>query len=127
MNNTTKSQTMNTTTFGAAIEAAKDGFKITRSGWNGKGMWLIMFSHSTFITVDTNDGEVVPNDISELGYCAHIGDEGTRIEHIGITDTGADFYPISDFLLMKTADNKVVPWLASQTDVLAEDWLILPR
>lgn len=26
---------------------------------------------------------------------------------------------------MKTADNKFVPWLASQTDVLAEDWLIV--
>ncbi len=27
---------------------------------------------------------------------------------------------------MKTADNKVVPWLASQTDMLAEDWVIVP-
>lgn len=26
---------------------------------------------------------------------------------------------------MKTADDKFVPWLASQTDVLAEDWIIL--
>ncbi len=26
---------------------------------------------------------------------------------------------------MKTADNKFVPWLASQTDVLAEDWVIV--
>ena len=27
---------------------------------------------------------------------------------------------------LKTADNKMVPWLASQTDVLAEDWCVLP-
>lgn len=26
------------------------------------------------------------------------------------------------YIYMKTADNKLVPWLASQTDVLAEDW-----
>lgn len=27
-----------------------------------------------------------------------------------------------DYIVMKTADDKLVPWLASQTDVLAEDW-----
>lgn len=117
---------MNTTTFGAAVEAAKKGHKITRSGWNGKGMWLILFSQAMFITVDICDGDPSPSSLDGVGYSQHIGDLGTRIEHIGITDTGNEFYPISDFLLMKTADNKCVPWLASQTDVLAEDWLILP-
>lgn len=29
----------------------------------------------------------------------------------------------ADYIVMKTADNKLVPWLASQTDVLAEDWV----
>lgn len=29
------------------------------------------------------------------------------------------------YIYMKTADDKLVPWLASQTDVLAEDWDIL--
>lgn len=29
------------------------------------------------------------------------------------------------FIEMKTADDKYVPWLASQTDMLAEDWFIL--
>ena len=28
----------------------------------------------------------------------------------------------SDYIFMKTVDNKIVPWLASQTDMLAEDW-----
>ena len=32
----------------------------------------------------------------------------------------------ADYIVMKTADNKLVPWLASQTDVLADDWVILP-
>ena len=31
----------------------------------------------------------------------------------------------ADYIVMKTADNKLVPWLASQTDVLAEDWEIV--
>ena len=30
------------------------------------------------------------------------------------------------YIVMKTADNKLVPWLASQTDMLAEDWVALP-
>lgn len=34
-------------------------------------------------------------------------------------------YPNLPFIAMKTADNKVVPWLASQTDVLAIDWQVL--
>lgn len=33
-------------------------------------------------------------------------------------------FPVLDAIYMKTADNKLVPWLASQTDVLAEDWVI---
>lgn len=47
---------------------------------------------------------------------------------MGITDiqvekvTSATLLP---WIGMKTADNKFVPWLASQTDVLAEDWMIL--
>ncbi|NLL68412.1 MAG: DUF2829 domain-containing protein [Clostridiaceae bacterium] len=31
----------------------------------------------------------------------------------------------SPWIGMKTADNKFVPWLASQTDVLAEDWMVI--
>lgn len=41
------------------------------------------------------------------------------------TDGKQDNYPNLPFIAMKTADNKVVPWLASQTDVLAEDWSIV--
>jgi hypothetical protein len=33
-----------------------------------------------------------------------------------------EHYPALPFIAMKTADDKVVPWLASQTDLLAEDW-----
>lgn len=34
-------------------------------------------------------------------------------------------YPSSEFIVMKTADEKLIPWLASQTDMLAEDWGIV--
>lgn len=37
---------------------------------------------------------------------------------------GVPLLPLSPFIGMKTADDKLVPWLASQTDVLADDWYV---
>jgi len=41
-----------------------------------------------------------------------------------IINPGYGEFPLLPFILMKTADDKWVPWLASQTDILAEDWQI---
>lgn len=78
--------------FGKALEAVKAGKKISRSGWNGKGMFLF----------------IVPADA--WGFECDI--------------EGVDELETSCFICMKTADNKLVPWLASQSDALAEDWVI---
>lgn len=47
--------------------------------------------------------------------------------YLGLCEGGGfrDGYRTCDFIYMKTADDKIVPWLASQTDVLAEDWEIV--
>ena len=84
--------------FGQAIEVLKTGNKVTRVGWNGKDMFLFLVQGSQFKV----------NRPPLLG----IYPEGTEI----------NYRPHID---MKTADNKVVPWLASQTDVLAEDWCVV--
>ena len=84
--------------FGEAIEALKVGDKVARSGWNGKGMFLFLVPGSTFQV----------NRPPLLG----IYQEGTIINYHAHID-------------MKTADGSIVPWLASQTDVLAEDWEIV--
>ena len=81
--------------FGEAIAMLKLGKKVARRGWNGKGMFLFLVPGSQFIV----------NRAPLLG----IYPEGTQI----------DYCPHID---MRTADGKIVPWLASQTDVLAEDW-----
>lgn len=81
-------------TFGWAIERLKEGAKVARKGWNGKGMFL-------FITKP-----LLP--FSE------------NIENYGV-DNKPD--TIQKIIVMKTADRKLVfGWLASQTDMLAEDW-----
>jgi hypothetical protein len=83
------------TDFGWALAQLRDGKKVGRSGWNGKGMFLFLVPGSTFKV----------NRPPLLG----IYDEGTEIKYHSHID-------------MKTADGQVVPWLASQTDMLAEDW-----
>ena len=85
-------------TFGQAIEALKQGKKVARAGWNGKGMFLFLVPGSTFKVNRAPLLGIYPEG-TEVNYCSHIN--------------------------MKTADDKVVPWLASQTDVLAEDWDIV--
>ena len=81
--------------FGEALVALKQGNKVARSDWNGKGMWLILIV-----------GEAVAQAIAD-----RYGD-GNAI-------------PVLDAIYMKTATGELVPWLASQTDVLMEDWIIL--
>lgn len=84
--------------FGWAITMLKQGKKVQRKGWNGKGMFLTLQKSSTV------DGELMRNEPAKDFYtgkkcniCAHID--------------------------MKAADDTyVVGWLASQTDMLADDW-----
>ena len=85
-------------TFGEAIQAMKEGRKVCRAGWNGKGMFLFLVPGSTFKV----------NRPPLLG----IYPEGTEIT----------YQPHID---MKTVDDRVVPWLVSQSDILDTDWELL--
>jgi hypothetical protein len=84
-------------TFGLAVEALKKGNKVARKGWNGKGMFLIGIG---------------------LPGCEDWNMPGER----SALHNGIELMP---WIGMKTADEKFVPWLASQTDMLAEDWCII--
>ncbi len=85
--------------FGQAIEALKAGKQVAREGWNGKGMFLILVPGSTIpISADRPLGKALPEMIGKpVEYQPHID--------------------------MWTAQGTLVPWLASQSDVLAEDWM----
>lgn len=69
--------------FGQAIEAMKTGSKVTREGWNGKGMWLAL----------------------------QVPDQHSKMQQ--------------PYIYMCPVGGKLVPWLASQADMLANDWQIL--
>lgn len=70
--------------FEFALTELKKGYRVSRSGWNGKNMWI----------------------------------------HLQLADPHSKM--TLPFIYMFTADKKYVPWLASQTDLLAEDWCISP-
>ena len=85
--------------FGQAIEALKSGKKVCRdAGWNGKGMFLFLVPGSTFKVNRPPLLGIYPEGM-EINYQPHVD--------------------------MKTAQGTIVPWAASQSDLLAEDWLIV--
>ena len=94
---------MNNMNFGQALENLKQGKRIARQGWNGKNMFLWLKPAATIKSEWCKDPL-----LKEL--CDNNGGE---IEALGT-------------ICMKTADNKILTgWLASQTDMLSEDWVIV--
>jgi len=90
--------------FGAALAALKDGERVARHGWNGRGMWLALWSAGTYDA----DSELFEN-------CP-----AARTFALACAGKSADVAPC---IVMKAADGALVfGWLASQTDMLADDW-----
>jgi len=83
--------------FGTALIALKEGKSVSRTGWNGKGMFLYYVPAAEYPAM---------TEIAKAAFPS------------GMVPYGA-------YIAMKTAQENVVPWLASQTDVLAEDWQVI--
>lgn len=92
--------------FGQAIEALKTGARVQRAGWNGKGMWLIL---------------IRPNEQAEDSIMAgHVYTD----TYWGVQDDAAEL-TIAPVIALRTAqDTLQLGWLASQADMLAEDWRV---
>lgn len=82
--------------FGLAIEAAKKGLKIQREGWNGKGQYVQL---ANCISYRDPSGEIVNAEHQNIGSCAlaFVGTSGVQMG-----------------------------WLASQSDMLSDDWRVIP-
>jgi len=87
-------------TFSEALDYIKQGKRVARRGWNGRNMFIFLVPGSTFKV----------NRPPLLG----IYEEGTEVSYHAHID-------------MKTAQGDIVPWLASQTDLLAEDWEVVEK
>jgi len=86
--------------FGQALKALKSGMRVSRSGWNGKSMWLLLVPGT----------EVPHTSKGSAYYKAGLNGRVTIDAHID----------------MFTASGSMQPgWLASQQDMLAEDYYVI--
>jgi hypothetical protein len=84
--------------FSECLRLIKTGQRMKRIGWNGKGM---------YITYKPGYPDGIP--------C----NKATAVAH-GFIE--GDIITYGPYLEMYTASGRIVPWLASQSDLLAEDW-----
>lgn len=98
----------NELTFGEAVEFAKEGNRIARIGWNGKDMFVFQR----------------PGDVLSSDFLPNVKSLPGSVKKFMIKqERNITFLP---YLCMWSAQGEVVNgWLASQTDVLAQDWLVL--
>lgn len=87
----------------AVNEMRHHGGKVSRAGWNGKGMFLVF----------------------QRGYPDGVPINANTAQATGIPQgTVCKFLP---YIMMRTAGGEFVPWPCSQTDLLATDWDLVPR
>lgn len=92
--------------FGEAIEYARVGMKIAREGWNGRGMYVYM-----------TEGRTIPTDV----WVARLPSQ-----EITEAEKERGHIIVGDHLDMMSAQGvRIIGWLASQTDMLADDWFVL--
>ena len=84
--------------FGYALRNLRNGEKLAREGWNGKGMFVYYVGSNKY-PATTEVGKSIADKDGNVEYQAYIA--------------------------MKTVQGNVVPWLASQSDILSEDWIIV--
>lgn len=84
---------------GWAVRTMQEGRRVRRAGWNGKDMFLFLVPGSTFRVNRPPLLGIYPLD-TPVSYHAHVD--------------------------MRTASGEIVPWLCSQTDLLALDWELAP-
>ncbi len=86
---------METYDFGIALGMLKQGKKVARLGWNGKGMFIYLVDGSQFKVTKPPLSNFYP--------------EGTEVT----------FQPHID---MKSANGTIFTWTAAIPDLLGEDW-----
>lgn len=97
-------------TFGEAIACAKAGKLIARNGWNGKGMFVFLRPADTIESDMISKIKSLPNAV--------------KFHYQDRRDRGLQFsVQFGEYFCMRDAQGHIVNgWLASQTDMLANDW-----
>lgn len=98
--------------FGQAVELLKEGKLVQRAGWNGKEMFIFMRPEDNiFSDIVINQVKSIPQAVKDYFKASVIAPDTPQIK-------------FTAYLCMKAADGSIVNgWLASQTDMLATDWV----
>lgn len=87
--------------FGGALEQLKAGARLAREGWNGQGMYVVL----------------------QAGYPDGVAINANTAAATGLPEgTVCSFRP---YLMMRAVDSSFVPWVAEQSDILADDWFVV--
>ena len=93
--------------FGDAIECLKLGHKVARRGWNGRGMFIYLVNGRSV------QYELLKNEAAKAFESTKEVNKGRVLK-------------INPHIDMRAADGSiVVGWLASQTDMMADDWILI--
>lgn len=104
--------------FGQAIEALKEGKRVARQGWNGKGMFIFERSADELEYSFIEKVKSLPQSVKDFLRNKALSTEGSLSDLPKVK--------FGSYLCMYAADGSVVNgWLASQTDMLSNDWCIL--
>lgn len=82
--------------FSEALKRLKDGCTVARKNWNGKDQWLYYIPANRYTAI-TDAAKSIAGEDGKVEYGAYIA--------------------------IKTSQGNVLPWVASQADILAEDWI----
>lgn len=89
-------QTFDKMSFGHALELLKRGYAVAREGWNGKGQFVFIASEFEFVT---------------------------KVNLEAFQESGVNVD--KSICMLNAQGDVVVGWLASQTDMLSEDWYMV--
>ena len=85
-------------TFGDALHYLKQGKKVAREGWNGKGMFVYMVPAASYQ--------------AQTGVAKSYFGEGSMV-------------PYQSYMAIKNPNESVSTWVPSVNDTLSEDWMVM--
>lgn len=92
--------------FGEALAHARKGKKIARHGWNGKGMYVYV-----------KPGRIIPLEMWQVTMPSEKPTEEEKKKGYVVVNSHLD--------MMNAQGERIIGWVASQTDMLIDDWYVV--
>jgi len=109
--------------FGKAIEALKQGKRVQRKGWNGKGLFIFEQVPSQVPSNIIPKMTSLPQSVKDEFLRRENAEHGVTLDGIGFNWWESIRY--QNQLAMVYPDNNIYGWVASPSDVLEQDWIIM--